>query len=74
VSLEDGISKSVLQELAEKGHKVEFAEGFSRAKFGRGQIIASRPFWNAADETPDDSIRILHAASDPRADGCAFGY
>jgi len=74
VSLEDGIPESVSQELAEKGHKVEFAEGFSRAKFGRGQIIASRPFWNAADEIPDDSIRILHAASDPRADGCAFGY
>ncbi|MBI5029738.1 MAG: gamma-glutamyltransferase [Chloroflexi bacterium] len=62
VQLEDGIPKETMDELALLGHHVIPVSGYSRATFGRGQIIRRE-----RDGT-------LWGGSDPRADGCAIGY
>ena len=62
VQLEEGIPKEIMDELARMGHQVIPVSGYSRAIFGRGQIIRREP-----DGT-------LWGGSDPRADGCAIGY
>lgn len=63
IAIEDGIPEAVLSELAAMGHEVYPVSGYERAIFGRGQIIR---------RDPDSGV--LWGGSDPRADGCAFGY
>jgi len=59
LSLERGIAPAVMEELAALGHQVVLAE----EPLGGGQAI-----WT------DFRTGVLHAASDPRKDGCALGY
>jgi gamma-glutamyltranspeptidase/glutathione hydrolase len=62
VSLEDGISTQVMDELADLGHRISAVRGMGRSLFGRGQIIRRDP-----------TTGVLAAGSDPRADGLALG-
>ena len=62
VSLEDGISTQVIDELDDLGHRVLPVRGMGRSLFGRGQIIQRDP-----------ATGVLAAGSDPRADGLALG-
>jgi len=61
VALEEGLPQATIQRLVEMGHPAHTLNGFSRAIFGRGQIILR-----------DTSSGVLAAGSDPRADGCAM--
>jgi gamma-glutamyltranspeptidase/glutathione hydrolase len=61
VTLEEGIAPDVQAELSRMGHRVNFASGFERSIFGRGQIIYR-----------DANTGVLCGGSDPRADGCAM--
>lgn len=63
IALEDGIPVSVMSALADRGHQVRPVSGYSRAIFGRGQIILRNPNSGA-----------LAGGSDPRADGQAAGF
>ncbi len=63
VLLEDSIAPPTRDRLAKMGHSVKVVSGFGRAAFGRGQIIRRDP-----------DTGVLWAGSDPRSDGCAFGY
>ena len=61
-AFEPGISPSIRQELAGKGHRVvELNTSYSQ-EFGGGQAIMVQP-----------SSKALIAGSDPRKDGCAIG-
>ncbi len=62
VSLEKGIPAPVADALSGLGHTVSLVEGHARALFGRGQVIRSL------------DGGVLEAGSDPRADGCPFGW
>lgn len=62
IALEDGIPVQVMSALADRGHQVHPVSGYSRAIFGRGQIIL---------RDPDSGV--LAGGSDPRADGQAAG-
>jgi gamma-glutamyltranspeptidase/glutathione hydrolase len=61
VALEEGIPTQTYTELAEMGHPVYDVTGFSRAIFGRGQIIVR-----------ENDSGVLWGGSDPRADGSAM--
>ncbi len=61
-TFEPGIPPSVLQELANKGHRIaELDDPYSQG-FGGGQAIMVHP-----------TTKALIAGSDPRKDGCAIG-
>ncbi len=62
VALEEGLPSEAAEKLARMGHVVTPVEGYSRAVFGRGQIIRR-----------DENSAVLWGGSDPRADGCAMG-
>ena len=67
VSLEDGITENVIEDLENLGHEIIAPIcGFGRSLFGRGQIIQQRM----------DRLgrNVILAGSDPRGDGCAIGY
>lgn len=59
IMLEDGIPMNTQAMLAQKGHHITPGDPF----FGGGQAIFIHPRFNT-----------LIAGSDPRRDGCAFGY
>jgi gamma-glutamyltranspeptidase/glutathione hydrolase len=61
-TFEPDIPASVLQELANKGHRVARLDDPYSQQFGGGQIIMVHP-----------STKVLIAGSDPRKDGCAIG-
>jgi gamma-glutamyltranspeptidase/glutathione hydrolase len=63
VSLEQGIPVEVMSALADMGHPIVPTSGFSRAIFGRGQIILH-----------DADSGVLCGGSDPRTDGCVMSY
>jgi gamma-glutamyltranspeptidase/glutathione hydrolase len=63
VSLEQGIPVEIMSALADMGHPIVPTSGFSRAIFGRGQIILRDP-----------ASGVLCGGSDPRADGCVMSY
>ena len=63
IFIEDGIQVATMSELANLGHHVVPTSGMNRLTFGRGQIILR-----------NTKTGVLSAGSDPRADGCAFGY
>ena len=60
VLLEEGIPWRCAASLAEMGHDVRPSSGWSRAAFGRGQVIAQ------------DAAGTLWGGSDPRSDGLAM--
>jgi gamma-glutamyltranspeptidase/glutathione hydrolase len=62
VDLEEGLPEATVRSLAARGHAVHpGVGGFSRALFGRGQVIRR------------DADGSLHGGSDPRADGGLAG-
>ncbi len=61
-AFEPGIPPSVLQELANKGHRIAELDDPYSQEFGGGQAIMVHP-----------STKALIAGSDPRKDGCAIG-
>ena len=63
VGLEEGIDDVIFRDLAAMGHDVTPVRGYDRSLFGRGQIILRDP-----------ETGVLCGGSDPRADGCAFGF
>ncbi|OAP65363.1 gamma-glutamyltransferase [Fonsecaea erecta] len=65
VYVEEGIDEAVVKALRQMGHDVQVLQGFSRARFGRGQIIRRH-----VDE--DTGIMVYSAGSDMRGDGCAL--
>lgn len=66
VSLEEGISPQVINQLSTMGHVTHGpVSGYGRTIFGRGQIIVSRPTTRGT---------VWWAGSDIRADGLAIGY
>ncbi|XP_077979526.1 glutathione hydrolase-like YwrD proenzyme [Glandiceps talaboti] len=78
ISFEDGMSQTVMQELAAMGHTVEgpVTGWYSRSLFGRGQIITKGAWWLDARSEEDkedyyDDPNVYWVGSDPRADGCA---
>jgi gamma-glutamyltranspeptidase/glutathione hydrolase len=62
VAVEEGIPMEAVLRLEAMGHRVQLISGYGRAVFGRGQIIRREP------------DGVLWGGSDPRADGCAFGF
>ncbi|XP_042313920.1 glutathione hydrolase-like YwrD proenzyme [Sceloporus undulatus] len=72
VSLEEGISQDIAEELGAMGHTViSPVTGHSRSMFGQGQIITKGDWWR---QKTLSSSNVFWAGSDPRADGCALGY
>ncbi|KAI7897460.1 gamma-glutamyltranspeptidase [Cokeromyces recurvatus] len=67
IYLEDGISEECQRELETRGHTCYRLYHHDRAMFGRGQIIK-------VNLDPRTGHRVLAAGSDPRGDGCAFGW
>lgn len=65
VFLEQGISQSVVDELARMGHKVTPVSGWGRAQFGRGQVI------QRIHRGGSGAKKAWAAGSDMRADGQA---
>lgn len=63
VYLEDGISEETAKGLRKLGHRVEMLRGYSRAIFGRGQLIRCHR---------DDGKLVYSAGSDLRGDGMAL--
>ncbi|MBN2151174.1 MAG: gamma-glutamyltransferase [Candidatus Lokiarchaeota archaeon] len=63
VMLEESIVAPTRERLASMGHHTKLVSGFGRSVFGRGQVIRRDP-----------DTGVLWAGSDPRSDGCAFGY
>ena len=63
VGLEAGVSSDVAKVLEARGHGVRIFDGYERAHFGGGQIIARDPRSGA-----------LVAGSEPRSDGAAVGW
>ena len=76
VAIEAGIPDSTVEDLRRRGHNVrqisallqrsgsiQALQDDFRGTFGRGQIIARHP-----------ESGCWWAGSDPRADGCAFGW
>jgi len=61
-AFEPGISDSVVQALAKRGHRVTRLDDPLGTQFGGGQAIMVHP-----------ESRALIGGSDPRKDGCAMG-
>lgn len=76
ISLEDGISEDVIQQLQILGHQISGPiKGYNRSIFGRGHVITKGAWWSTNTQTHianDESV--LWAGSDPRSDGMAAGY
>lgn len=77
LSLEEGISREVAEELKKRGHDVTFpVRGYPRSLFGRGQVITQGAWWDqdSANQIVSRSSDVYWAGTDPRADGVALGY
>ena len=58
-----GVPEEVIEQLRAMGHDIVPCSEYSRAVFGRGQIIRYNP-----------DTGVMCAGSDGRADGCAMGW
>ena len=58
-----GVPEEVIEQLRAMGHEIVPCSEYSRAVFGRGQIIRYNP-----------DTGVMCAGSDGRADGCAMGW
>jgi gamma-glutamyltranspeptidase/glutathione hydrolase len=67
IYVEEGITDSAIAGLEAKGHICYTLHNHERSMFGRGQVIRS-----SIDARTGK--RVLAAGSDPRGDGCAFGW
>ncbi|RVX74856.1 hypothetical protein B0A52_01133 [Exophiala mesophila] len=65
VFIEEGIDDNVVKVLKQMGHDIEVLKGWSRGKFGRGQIVRRH-----VDE--ETGIPVYSGGSDMRGDGCAI--
>lgn len=65
VQVEHGMSDEVIAQLQRLGHRTETVSAFSRAVFGRGQIIR----WTV---DPLEGTGVWSAGSDLRGDGAAY--
>ena len=76
VSVEEGVSNEVIDELRRMGHDVRGPLlGHERALFGRGQIIRSIPQTCSNVCGERKGLRnVWWSGSDGRADGMAIGY
>ncbi len=78
IALEEGISPEAISRLKAMGHNVQGpVTGHSRAVFGRGQIIGSRPVeleMKSGGTGSRERTNVWWAGSDGRADGMAVGY
>ncbi|XP_064617708.1 glutathione hydrolase-like YwrD proenzyme [Liolophura sinensis] len=77
LSLEEGISTEVAEELKNRGHDVMFpVSGYPRSLFGRGQVITQGAWWSqdSTNQMISRSSDVYWAGTDPRADGVALGY
>ena len=63
VNLEAGLEPGTISELERRGHRVNVKDGYARASFGGGQVIAR-----------DAETGVLTAGSEPRKDGAAVGW
>ena len=63
VGMEAGASPGLAKTLEARGHRIRIFDGYERALFGGGQVIARDPRSGA-----------LVAGSEPRADGAAVGW
>lgn len=61
VAIEDGMPRETMSGLEKLSHPTYSVSGYTRALFGRGQVILRDP-----------ETGVLTAGSDPRADGCAM--
>ncbi len=67
VSLEDGISENVIEDLEKMGHDINGPVcGYDRTLFGKGQVLHI--------QKDESGQKVIWAGSDPRGDGCAIGY
>ncbi|NQU97419.1 MAG: gamma-glutamyltransferase, partial [Chloroflexi bacterium] len=63
VNLEAGLDPGTVSDLERRGHRVNVLDGYARASFGGGQVIAR-----------DAETGVLTAGSEPRKDGAAVGW
>jgi len=63
VNLEAGLERETVAELERRGHRINVVDGYARASFGGGQVIAR-----------DAETGVLTAGSEPRKDGAAAGW
>ena len=63
VNLEAGLDPGTVSDLERRGHRVDVIDGYARASFGGGQVIAR-----------DAETGVLTAGSEPRKDGAAVGW
>ncbi len=63
VNLEAGLDPGTVSNLERRGHRVDVLDGYARASFGGGQVIAR-----------DAETGVLTAGSEPRKDGAAVGW
>ncbi|MBD3351639.1 MAG: gamma-glutamyltransferase [Candidatus Lokiarchaeota archaeon] len=63
VHLEEGISEDIIHELKKRGHHIIHTIKLQRHIFGNGQIIRR-----------NEKNGVLWAGSEPRCDGCAYGF
>ena len=74
MSVEEGITDTVIEELRYKGHSVDGpVSGHARALFGRGHVITKGAWWSQSQDIYKGT-EMLWAGTDPRVDGLAAGY
>lgn len=72
VSIEDGIQRSVVDELKQLGHCVHVLEGYARSQFGRGQIIRKEStVATGGGARAGGEVIVFSGGSDLRGDGAS---
>ena len=75
VSVEEGISDDVIDQLKNKGHVIDGPlRGWDRSLFGRGHVVTRGAWWRRQSSELHDDRATWWAGSDGRTDGVALGY